>query len=65
MSRLEEKKLNSSLKDESSLVVVLPEQMDYEDYWIDDLEKDDWIDNSREDIMVHEGSFRVDSTGRN
>lgn len=43
------KKFNSSLKDESALVVVLPEQIDCED---------DWIDNLGEDIVIHEKSSR-------
>lgn len=42
-----DKKYNSSLKDESTLVIVLLEQLDCED---------DWIDDSKEDIVFHEES---------
>lgn len=50
------------MKDESALVVVLPDQLDSEDDWVNKSEdydsKEDWINDSKEDIEVQDGSSR-------
>lgn len=56
IEHVRENKFNSSLKNESMLVVVLPKQLDCKDDWIDDLE---------ENVMVCEESFWRTSQRRN
>lgn len=51
------KKFNSSVKDETMLV-LLSEQMDYGNDWIDDSRENDWINETKESIEVYAESSR-------